>query len=132
LQAQGADIVDIGAESTLAHAARVDVSAQKQKLLPIISALRTAKILVSVETYQAEVARACLEAGANVLNLTGHEGSEEMFRLVAEHEAAVILCYVEGKNVREVGDFDLSADPVGRMHDYFSRRLELAIRAGAQ
>ena len=64
LAAQGADLVDVGAESTLAHAARMDDSAQNSKLLPVIKALRQANILVSVETYQAAVTRACLEAGA--------------------------------------------------------------------
>src|SRR5215469_9592551 len=64
LNAQGARIVDIGAESTLAHAARVDDAGQKSQLLPVIKGLRQAEILVSVETYQPAVARACLEAGA--------------------------------------------------------------------
>jgi len=50
LTAQGAAIVDIGAESTLAHAARVDDAAQNRKLIPVIKELRTAGILVSVET----------------------------------------------------------------------------------
>ena len=63
LTAQGADIVDVGAESSLAHAARVDGAAQNSKLLPVIRELRAANILVSVETYQPEVTRACLEAG---------------------------------------------------------------------
>src|SRR5882724_6631775 len=112
LHAQGADIVDVGAESTLAHAARADARAQKSKLLPVVKGLRAAKVLVSVETYDAAVARASLEAGANVLNLTGHQGSEKIFRLVAEHKAAVVICYVQGPNVREVGDFDLRGDPV--------------------
>src|SRR5664280_2985638 len=76
LHEQGADIVDIGAESTLAHAARVDDAAQNRKLIPIIKELRTAGILVSVETYQPAVTRACLEAGANILNLTGTDGSD--------------------------------------------------------
>ena len=58
LAAQGADIVDIGAESTLAHAARVGDAAQKSKLLPVIKELRAAKILVSVETYSPAVTRA--------------------------------------------------------------------------
>ena len=53
--AEGADIVDIGAESTLAQAARVDDAGQNSKLLPVIQALRAADILVSVETYQADV-----------------------------------------------------------------------------
>jgi len=132
LHAQGADIVDLGAESTLAHAARADARGQKSKLLPVVKGLRAAKVLVSVETYDAGVARASLEAGANVLNLTGHQGSEKMFRLVAEHKAAVIICYVQGPNVREVADFDLSGDPVATMHEYFARRIEAATRAGVE
>jgi dihydropteroate synthase len=132
LAAQGADLVDLGAESTLAHAARVDDAGQNSKLLPVIKALRAANILVSVETYQPAVTRACLEAGANVLNLTGTDRSDELFRLVAAHDAAVIICYVQGKNVREVGDFDLSADPIPMMHDYFARQIEMAQRNGVE
>ncbi len=130
LAAQGADIVDVGAESTLAHAARLDDAAQNSKLLPVIRELRAADILVSVETYQPAVTRACLEAGANVLNLTGNDRSDELFRMVAAHDAAVIICYVQGKNVREVGEFDFTADPVAMMHDYFSRQIEIAQRNG--
>src|SRR5208282_452431 len=106
LHAQGAQIIDVGAESTLAHAARLDESAQKGKLLPVVRALAAADLLVSVETYQARVARACLEAGAKVVNLTGTQEAAEIFRLAAAHEAAVILCFVQGPNVRAVGDFD--------------------------
>src|SRR5580658_10425299 len=71
LRAQGAKIIDIGAESTLSHAALLDDSAQQDKLLPVVRELAGAKIPVSVETYRARVARACLEAGASVINLTG-------------------------------------------------------------
>ncbi|HWI57955.1 MAG TPA: dihydropteroate synthase [Bacillota bacterium] len=130
LQAQGADLIDVGAESTLAQAARLDAAGQNSKLLPVIQALREASILVSVETYQPEVTRACLEAGDNVLNLTGTEGNEELFRMVAAQDAAVILCYVQGKNVREVGDWDFSADPIVKMQDYFARQIESATRNG--
>jgi dihydropteroate synthase len=132
LQAQGADIVDIGAESTLAHAARVDATAQTGRLLPVIRAMRKARILVSAETYEPATARACLEAGANVLNLTGAEDVAEMFRMVAAHDAAVILCYVQGRNVREVGNFDFGADPVVLMQDFFARQIELAVRSGVE
>ncbi|HOC58020.1 MAG TPA: dihydropteroate synthase [Verrucomicrobiota bacterium] len=127
---QGADIVDVGAESTLAHAARVDDAGQNAKLLPVIRGLREAGILVSVETYEPAVTRACLEAGANILNLTGTDRSDELFRMVAAHDAAVIICYVQGRNVREVGDFDLDADPVALMQDYFARQVEIAARSG--
>ncbi len=130
LQAQGAAIIDVGAESTLAHAARVDETWQNRKLLPVVKALRESGLLVSVETYQPRVTRACLDAGVNVLNLTAAEGTSEFFQMVAEHEAAVIICYVQGRNVREVSDFDFSADPITLMHDYFARQIELATRDG--
>jgi dihydropteroate synthase len=132
LREQGADIVDVGAESTLAHAARVDDAAQNSKLIPVIKVLRQAGVLVSVETYSPAVTRACLKAGANILNLTGSDRTDELYRLAAEHDAAVIICYVQGKNVREVGDFDLSADPIEMMRGYFSRQVEIAQRHGVE
>ncbi len=132
LAAQGAQIIDVGAESTLAHAARVGNAAQKSKLTPVIEALRQQKILVSVETYSPAVTRASLEAGANILNLTGTVGSKEIYKLVADHDAAVIICYVAGKNVREVGDFDLSADPIPMLREFFSRQIELAQKCGVE
>src|SRR6185437_1817192 len=93
LAAQGADIVDIGAESTLANAVRANDELQKSKLLPVIKKLRAEKILVSVETYSTKVARATLEAGANILNLTGNADSKEIYKMAAAHDAAVIICY---------------------------------------
>lgn len=132
LAAQGAAIVDIGAESTLANTALVGADLQNSQLLPVVRELRAAGILVSVETYHPEVTRACLAAGANVLNLTGTERGEEMYRLVAEHEAAVVICYVQGANVRTVGDFDLNSDPVPAMYDYFAREIETATRCGVE
>jgi dihydropteroate synthase len=132
LHAQGAQIIDVGAESTLAHAARADAVLQNSKLLPVVRELRKRKILVSVETYDLAVTRACLEAGANVLNLTGTSASEEMFRLCAAHEAAVIICYVQGENVRTVSDFDFSTEATAMMRDYFARQIDLATRAGVK
>ncbi len=128
LAAQGADLVDVGAESTLAHAARVDEPGQNSRLLPVVRELAAAGVLVSVETYQPAVARACLEAGAAVLNLTGTAQTDEICRMVADHDAGVILCYVQGENVREVGDFDFGADPVRLMEDFFARQIETATR----
>ena len=132
LQAQGADLIDIGAESTLAHAARTGDRSQIDRLVPVIRGLRETDAIVSVETYQPAVARACLEAGANVLNLTAGQSSDDIFSAVAANEAAVILCYVQGPNVREVGDFDFSADPVALMHEHFARQIERATRRGVE
>ena len=130
LQAQGAAIIDIGAESTLRQAQRVSADEQRQRLLPVIEQLASRGVIVSAETYNAGVARACLEAGAKVLNLTGTADSEAIYRLAVEHDAAVIVCYVAGDNVREVGDIPLDDDPIPRMAEYFSREIETAGRCG--
>lgn len=130
LLAQGAKILDIGAESSLTHAERVDAVRQKSLLLPVVEALSLSGAIVSVETYHPTVTEAVLAAGARVINLTGTVETEAIFKLAAKYEAGVILCYVQGANVREVGDFSLDADPIPMMQDYFSQKIEEAQRAG--
>lgn len=130
LRAEGAHLIDLGAESSLAHATRVDAEAQNHILLPVLRELAPEGILLSVETYQTATARACLEAGAAVLNLTGTHPSGEIYRMVADHGAGIILCYVQGANVREVGDFVRSADHAAALRDYFQREIDRATDAG--
>lgn len=132
LQEQGADVVDLGAESTLAHAARVDEAWHSSKLLPILGGLKELRIPISVETYHAAVAGRCLEAGARVINLTGTQDTEEFYRLACDYDAAVIICFVQGRNVREVGDLNLENDPIEFMYEYFAREVERAEQAGLQ
>jgi dihydropteroate synthase len=132
LHAQGADIVDIGAESTLAHASRADSAVQSARLLPVIAELRTAGVLVSVETYNADVTRECLKSGANILNWTGTDEPERFFELAAEYQAAVIVCYVQGKNVRDVGDFNFKADPISQMEKYFESQIKAETKVGLE
>jgi dihydropteroate synthase len=133
LAAQGADLVDLGAESTLAHTPRESAVSQQRQLIPLVGPLAGEGLRVSVETYHASVARACLEAGAAVINLTGTAEAEAIFDLAASHQAAVILCYLESGaagNVREVGDFNLQGDPVDRMLRFFEGHLRKAEACG--
>ena len=130
LFAEGAHLVDLGAESSLAHAARVDAETQTKKLLPVLRELAPQGFLLSAETYQPATARACLEAGAAVLNLTGTRPSEEIYHMVADHAAGIILCYVQGPNVREVGDFVRSPDHAAALLDYFRKEIDRATGAG--
>jgi len=130
LAAEGASIVDIGAESSLSQAARADEALQQSRLLPVIRKLTASGIIVSAETYEPAVARAALEAGARVLNITGTTDLAEIFRMAASFDAAVILCYVQGTNVREVADFDFGSDTIALMRDYFARQIEAADKTG--
>jgi len=130
LRAEGAHLVDLGAESSLAHAARADAETQNRILLPVVRELAPQGFLLSVETYQPATARACLEAGAAILNLTGTPPSDEVYRMVADQGAGIILCYVQGPNVREVGDFVRSPDHAAALREYFRREIDRATAAG--
>ncbi len=132
LASQGAAIVDIGAESTLADAARVLPEDQATAVLPVVRGLREKGILTSVETYSPEVAHMVLQAGANVLNLTGVEREDELYAAAAEHGAAIIMCFVQGANVREVHDLVLGDDPIPALLDHFGPRLDRATAAGVE
>ena len=127
---QGASIVDIGAESTVEQAQRVSGEEQQERLLPVIHQLSAAGIVVSTETYNVKVAEACLEAGAKVLNFTGTVQNEEMYHLAAEYGATVIICYVAGKNVRDVKEIPIDEDPIPRMSSFFEREIDRANSCG--
>jgi dihydropteroate synthase len=132
LHLSGAALVDVGAESTLPNAALVGAYEQQSMLRPVVTRLVEAGVPLSVETYHPQVASAVLDDGAGVINLTGHAGSREIFQSIARHGAGVIICFVAGENVREVGDLP---DPA-LIHDiqieYFRRQLELATSAGVE
>src|SRR5437870_10410405 len=85
--AAGANIIDIGGESTRPGAAPVDVAEQKRRVIPIIKELANAA-LISIDTSKAEVAAAALEAGAKIVNdVTGGRDDEAMWPLLAERGA---------------------------------------------
>jgi len=135
LTAQGADIVDIGAEASSKNTKRADDLKQNSLLLPVIETLSQEGVLTSIETYYPEVARECFKAGANVINFTGAENSEEMYRVVAEFDAAIIICYIQGaKHARDVGEFDFKSgkDPIDVLYDYFGKEIETATKLGVR
>ena len=120
MTAQGAHLIDIGAESSTAKANRVSAQDQTNLLVPIIEELTGMGIAISVETYEPIVVKASLEAGARVLNFTGTAHQEEIFELAGAAQASVILCYVGGANVREITDLEVDKDPLPGLLEYFA------------
>ena len=114
----GADLIDLGAESTLPEARRADIQQQLDRLLPVVEALKARNRLVSVESYYPEVLETCAQAGADIFNLTGLRYSQEIFQLAVQYDVAMILCYVQGETVREVTDLDLHQDMMANMGFY--------------
>ena len=128
--AQGAAIIDLGAESSNAQAARVSPEDQVKALVPVVEQLAT-EAVVSVETYEPTVVAACLDAGARILNMTGREHEDAMLTLAAEYHAAVVMCFGETANVREASDVPPDADPMPVLLDHFGPRIDRARALGA-
>ncbi|AXG10477.1 dihydropteroate synthase [Haloplanus rubicundus] len=125
----GADVIDVGGESTRPGADPVPVEAEIERVRPVIEALADLDALVSIDTRKAAVGRAALEAGADILNdVTGLEDPEMRF-LAAEFDVPVIVMHsidapvVPGKTVT----YD---DVVSDVIDELAERVALAERAG--
>lgn len=96
---QGADIVDIGAESTRPGAARVGARTELDRLLPVLNAIAgRIAIPVSVDTYKAEVAREVLARGAEIVNdISGLTFDPPLAAVIAEHRAGLVLMHTRGR-----------------------------------
>lgn len=133
LIAQGADIIDVGAESSLNSADRVDSQKQLSRILPVLKELSTSGATISIETYRSEVAIQGSVAGAKVINLTGYQEQEAIFELAAEKNLALILCFVDGDNVRTVDKLNVSTDdPMPSLMRFFESKIELAAKYRAK
>lgn len=129
--AQGARIVDLGAEASSDDADRVGPDEQIEKLLPVVEEL-SRDTAVSVETYRPAVVRAVLDAGARMINLTGREDEDEMLTAVAEHGATVLMCFGTSANVREQDALPQADDFAPFLVDHFAARIEHARSLGVE
>src|SRR5205807_578160 len=95
---EGADLLDIGGESTRPEAMPVPLDEELHRVVPVVEALaKQTSAVLSVDTSKAEVARACLAAGAHIINdVTALRGDPDMGTVVKLHQAGVILMHMQG------------------------------------
>lgn len=129
--AQGAAVVDLGAESSVASAALVAADEQIDRLVPVIRELAEDGVPVSVESYHPEVVAAALDAGAAMVNLTGAEHDAAAFEAVARAGATLLICYSSTANVREV-QRAADEDPFPGLLAHLERRVDAARAAGVE
>ena len=131
LLAEGADILDIGGESTRPGAEPVDASAELARILPVIEAIRAETIApISVDTLKPEVARAAIAAGADIWNdVTALRGSPESLKVAADLGCTVVLMHMQGepRTMQQEPRYD---DVVREVRDFLVERAEAAIAAG--
>ena len=122
---EGADIVDVGGESTRPDAAPVEAEEEQRRVLPVVRRLAGEGRILSIDTYRTQTARLALEAGAHAVNdVWGAQREPDIARVAAEHGAG--LCLMHTGREREK-----LADVIEDQRAFLSRSIEIALRAGA-
>ncbi len=125
--AEGADIIDIGAESTRPYGGSVKISAEEEleRLLPVLEkVLSISSVPVSVDTYKSKVAAAALERGAHIANdIWGLQQDPEMAAVVASHNVPVIVMHNRMST-------DSKRDIIAELLDFFRSSMEIGVKAG--
>lgn len=133
---QGADILDVGGESTRPGAKAEAVSAQQEldRVLPVVQEVKRARpdTIVSVDTYKASVARTCVAAGAEIVNdVSGGLWDDGMLPTLASLRCGVILMHMRGRS-EEWRTLPPIGDAVAVVKHGLSQRVEAALQAGIE
>jgi dihydropteroate synthase len=131
MAAEGADIIDVGGESTRPGGEAVSAEVELARVLPVIAQLRAkASALISIDTTKAIVARGALEAGASIINdVSGGRADSEMMKLAAEKKAALIIMHMQGtpQTMQKNPHYD---DVVREVADFFRQQYARALECG--
>jgi dihydropteroate synthase len=130
LIAQGADIVDVGGESTRPGAQRVSAEEELRRVIPVITELVSAGAVVSVDTMRAGVAEAALDAGAALVNdVSGGLADPYMPRLVAQAHAPYVVMHWRGHSL-DMNTRAVYADVVSEVRDELAKRIDAVTAEG--
>jgi dihydropteroate synthase len=126
---EGADILDIGGESSRPGALSVPVEEELRRVLPVIEALADAGVPLSIDTAKAEVMRQAVAAGASIINDIAALQAPGALAAVAESNAAVCLMHMQGEP-RTMQAAPRYGDVVAEVHDFLAQRTSDALAAG--
>jgi dihydropteroate synthase len=130
LAEEGADILDVGGESTRPHADPVSAQEERRRVVPVIEGLAGAAPQLSIDTSKVEVARAALDAGATYVNdVTAFRSEPELAALVAERGAECCLMHMLG-DPRTMQDDPRYEDVVSDVKAFLEERLAFAVGEG--
>ncbi|MBE9374143.1 dihydropteroate synthase [Saccharopolyspora sp. HNM0983] len=126
----GADIIDVGGESTRPGSERVDAATEAERVLPVVRGLVAEGVPVSVDTTRAAVAEAVAEAGASIINdVSGGLADPDMARVAAETGLPWVLMHWRGhsKDMNSLASYD---DVVAEVRSVLLRQVDAAVAAG--
>ena len=129
---QGADIIDIGGESTRPGAEQVSESEELKRVVPVIEKIRNDNptILISIDTTKACVAKHAVEAGANIINdVSGLSFDNKMIGIVKRFNVPVVIMHMKG-NPRNMQLNPKYKDIVNEILDFFEMKIKMSIQSG--
>ena len=130
--AAGADIVDVGGESTRPGAIPVPPKLEQARVLPLIAALHDVGAVLSIDTRNAETMRAALAAGATIVNdVSGLTHDPDAANVVATADCSVVLMHMRG-TPQTMASLAVYADPVAEVLAELDERLQAALQAGVR
>ena len=131
LVAQGADILDLGGESTRPGSLPVPLDEELNRVLPVVEALvKRTRVPLSIDTSKAAVADKCLTAGAQIINdVTGLAGDPEMVEVVHRHQAGVVVMHMQGTPATMQNN-PAYADAVTDIFTFLQLRVESLVSKG--
>lgn len=133
MEKEGADIIDIGGESTRPGASPVSVAEEKKRVVPVIKALRAeTDIPISIDTYKAEIAAEAIAAGADIVNdISAMTFDSRMPDVVRESGNSVILMHIRG-TPQNMQKNPVYSDVVGEIISFLTERINTANSAGIE
>lgn len=127
---EGADIIDIGAESSRPGALPVAEEEELKRLIPVLEALKSIKIPISVDTYKANVAKEAIKYGATIINdISGLKKDKNMAKVIAESGAYCVLMHMR-KNPIDMHQEPFYENVVGEVINELKESIEIAKNAG--
>lgn len=129
LIAEGADLLDIGGESTRPGAPAVSLQEERRRVLPVIEALAACGVPLSVDTQKPELMREAVAAGVSMVNDVNGFEEPGALAAVADGNAAVCIMHKQG-SPRTMQSAPRYEDVVGEVNDYLAQRIEAALKAG--
>ncbi len=130
MAAEGADIIDVGAESTRPGARAVSIEEEKKRLLPVLRGLEPLGLPVSVDTRKPEVAEAALQAGARLLNDVSGLRDERMITLAARYRVPVVVVHSPLDDPAEMMRHARYGDVVSEVKEFLLTQAQRALSAG--
>jgi len=128
MEKEGADIIDIGGESTRPGANAISVSDEMNHVTPVVEELvKKIKVPLSIDTYKSEIAKKALDLGASMINdITALKGDKLLINVVADYDVPICLMHMKG-NPRNMQVNPMYDDIMNEIHDFLKERIEFAM-----